>query len=405
MFRKALQREYKVRPLLTSLGPMLANIPLLIIFSLSIRSALEAPGSPLALSPFLWIHQLGQADIALGIAGGMLTFLNSEVTRIRGENSITEITVAEEEMEANRRAKAESWKESRRAKREQQAMEIKERAETLLAQRSKRHVAKPTSSSDTTGSKRTLTTSSVLLAQTPSPRPQPNTLTKLPASATPPPVQEIRIHSPEAVRVARLTKFFENLGKLSALFIICLSTQVPSVSPSQRLAITLTPSGTSLPLFDCALNPSPSTRLPPLVYHHPGTTPKYNNTPLTPRASCYTGYPPSRSRSRKTSTSPTLPRSPNTLIKPQGKPPSTRSSSDQSNGPRARAQRRTAPSELLTCIKVARPLHNRPRGPGCLHSQLLQTQTYAVSRTTPHQPWHPMHCIVILTRPCPPTPL
>ena len=63
------------------LVPPIVHIPLLILTSLTIRTALDAPGSPMALESFGWLPHLGLVDPTgiLPVAGGVMAFANAEV--------------------------------------------------------------------------------------------------------------------------------------------------------------------------------------------------------------------------------------------------------------------------------------------------------------------------------------
>ncbi|RXK42457.1 hypothetical protein M231_00011 [Tremella mesenterica] len=83
-----LHKKYHTHPLPTLIGPLAVHIPLLILFSNTIRRALELPLSPMGSETFLWLSQLGQPDGSgiLPVLGGMLAFANAEMAsrRVRG---------------------------------------------------------------------------------------------------------------------------------------------------------------------------------------------------------------------------------------------------------------------------------------------------------------------------------
>ena len=74
-----LHKKHKTHPLITLSVPFLINVPILIIFSLTIRGALQIPGNAMALESLGWIPQLGEPDRLLPALGGLLAMANAEI--------------------------------------------------------------------------------------------------------------------------------------------------------------------------------------------------------------------------------------------------------------------------------------------------------------------------------------
>lgn len=79
----ALHRRHHTHPFITQWAPLLVNLPILIIFSLTIRHALEIPGNPMALESFGWMQSLGEGDLWIGAVGGGLMMASSETVEYR----------------------------------------------------------------------------------------------------------------------------------------------------------------------------------------------------------------------------------------------------------------------------------------------------------------------------------
>lgn len=72
---------------MTFFAPWVLNIPILIIFSLTIRGALDTPGSAMAFESFQWIKALGQGDMALAMIGGGVGLIQVEFIEARQKAS------------------------------------------------------------------------------------------------------------------------------------------------------------------------------------------------------------------------------------------------------------------------------------------------------------------------------
>lgn len=79
--------------------PLAANIPVLVIFSYAIRSALALPGSPFATESMLWINNLGSVDVGIAIVGALVTFQNAEMQTIKSEKMLDREEAAAAELQ------------------------------------------------------------------------------------------------------------------------------------------------------------------------------------------------------------------------------------------------------------------------------------------------------------------
>lgn len=64
---------------MTIFGPIAINLPILIIFSLTIRHALQVPGDGMVHEGFAWIKDLREGDLLLAGLGGALAMTNAEL--------------------------------------------------------------------------------------------------------------------------------------------------------------------------------------------------------------------------------------------------------------------------------------------------------------------------------------
>lgn len=76
----ALHKQFGTHPTITMAAPLVVHVPLLITVSLTLRRALELPGSAMASEGFLWINTLGEVDPvgALPIIGALVALTNAE---------------------------------------------------------------------------------------------------------------------------------------------------------------------------------------------------------------------------------------------------------------------------------------------------------------------------------------
>ncbi|OWZ55704.1 hypothetical protein C349_01906 [Cryptococcus neoformans var. grubii Br795] len=79
--QKAVHKKHNIHPWVTTWAPLVAHIPIFVTLSLTIRRALDLPGSPMASESFLWLDSLGQADGygILPLVGMAVAFGNAEV--------------------------------------------------------------------------------------------------------------------------------------------------------------------------------------------------------------------------------------------------------------------------------------------------------------------------------------
>ena len=77
-----LHKKHNTHPLFTIFAPLTVNLPIMIIFSLTIRHALEIPGNTMALESFGWVGSLGKGDFGLGAIGGGLAMINAEISEM-----------------------------------------------------------------------------------------------------------------------------------------------------------------------------------------------------------------------------------------------------------------------------------------------------------------------------------
>ncbi|KIR82074.1 hypothetical protein I306_00945 [Cryptococcus gattii EJB2] len=79
--QKAVHKKHNIHPWVTTWAPLMAHIPIFVTLSLTIRRALDLPGSPMASESFLWLDSLGQADGygILPLVGMAVAFGNAEV--------------------------------------------------------------------------------------------------------------------------------------------------------------------------------------------------------------------------------------------------------------------------------------------------------------------------------------
>ena len=83
-----LHKRYGTHPVLTFAIPLIVNIPIFVIFSLTIRHAIEMPGSAMAVESFGWVKALGQPDLWLPAIGGGLGMLTAQLGESRQKEMV-----------------------------------------------------------------------------------------------------------------------------------------------------------------------------------------------------------------------------------------------------------------------------------------------------------------------------
>ena len=78
---------------MTMIAPLAVHVPLLITVSLTLRRALEMPGSTFASEGFLWIQTLGDVDPigALPIIGALVALTNAEALGRKREEAMSDM--------------------------------------------------------------------------------------------------------------------------------------------------------------------------------------------------------------------------------------------------------------------------------------------------------------------------
>lgn len=88
--QSALHKRFGTHPIITMGAPLAVHVPVLITVSLTLRRALELPGSPMASEGFWWIDALGEVDPigALPILGAMIALTNAETLGRKREQAM-----------------------------------------------------------------------------------------------------------------------------------------------------------------------------------------------------------------------------------------------------------------------------------------------------------------------------
>ena len=86
-YQYALHRKYHTHPTFTMYAPILVNVPMIILLSITIRTALAMPGSPMASESFMWLPSLAASDMALGLIGGAVLGTNAEIVAYKRDPS------------------------------------------------------------------------------------------------------------------------------------------------------------------------------------------------------------------------------------------------------------------------------------------------------------------------------
>ncbi|GFZ43210.1 hypothetical protein JCM24511_00929 [Saitozyma sp. JCM 24511] len=104
-YKKELKRQHRTHPLPTLLAPLAIHIPLLVTLSLSIRRAVETPGSDWASEAFWWIDKMGEVDTTgiLPVVGGVVAMINAELVGRRSKEVGEVLRQEDEEAEAEGR--------------------------------------------------------------------------------------------------------------------------------------------------------------------------------------------------------------------------------------------------------------------------------------------------------------
>ena len=201
----ALHKKHRTHPTITLLAPIAVNLPILVVFSLTIRHALDVPGSAMAIESLGWITRLMDGDMLLAALGGGLGMVNAELV------------------------------EGRRAALERQGeAAVVEKARTPEPKPARRE---PSVATSRTLSKRSLSTSQPSgRSPTPPRRPPPQVekaqSTTTPARTSPSPeLVDVDEGAPSSERQSHLiNKIMTNALRAGALFFLCVGPSVPSVS-------------------------------------------------------------------------------------------------------------------------------------------------------------------------------
>ncbi|WVQ71029.1 hypothetical protein IAR50_000554 [Cryptococcus sp. DSM 104548] len=105
--QKALHKKHDTVPWVTNWVPLLVHLPFFLTISMTIRGALDIPGSSFAADSFLWIEQLGQVDPygILPLVGMGVAFGNAELVGARRRAVDAAKTMAEEGVAPEREEK------------------------------------------------------------------------------------------------------------------------------------------------------------------------------------------------------------------------------------------------------------------------------------------------------------
>ncbi|ODO11798.1 hypothetical protein I350_00582 [Cryptococcus amylolentus CBS 6273] len=106
--QKALHKKHNTVPWVTNWVPLLVHLPFFLTISMTIRRALDIPGSSLAADSFFWIEQLGQVDPygILPLLGMGVAFGNAEMVGARRRAVDAAKTMAEDSVAPEGEAKA-----------------------------------------------------------------------------------------------------------------------------------------------------------------------------------------------------------------------------------------------------------------------------------------------------------
>jgi inner membrane protein COX18 len=85
-----LHKHFKTHPTITMIAPLAVHVPILITLSLTLRRALELPGSTMASEGFLWITNLGVPDSVgvLPLLGALIALTNAETLGRKREQAM-----------------------------------------------------------------------------------------------------------------------------------------------------------------------------------------------------------------------------------------------------------------------------------------------------------------------------
>lgn len=115
--QSALHKRFGTHPFITMGAPLAVHVPILITVSMTLRRALELPGSTMASEGFLWLNTLGEVDPigALPILGAMIALTNAETLGRKREQAM-EAVAERKALRAQARQKPTQMPQSARPK-------------------------------------------------------------------------------------------------------------------------------------------------------------------------------------------------------------------------------------------------------------------------------------------------
>ncbi|KAK8865768.1 hypothetical protein IAR55_000915 [Kwoniella newhampshirensis] len=88
--QKDLNKKHRTHPFITTWSPLLIHIPIFVTLSLTIRKALDVPGSIMASDSFWWLERLGDSDpygilplVGMGVAFGNAELVGRKAREVR----------------------------------------------------------------------------------------------------------------------------------------------------------------------------------------------------------------------------------------------------------------------------------------------------------------------------------
>ncbi|WWD18052.1 hypothetical protein CI109_102499 [Kwoniella shandongensis] len=229
---KALNKKHQTHPFITTWSPLLIHIPIFVTLSLTIRKALELPGSAMASEHLWWLEKLGEADPygILPLVGMGVAFGNAELVGLRAKEVRGAFKGPEQEAETPTKSEAVTPELSAppptTPKPVRPTHNDNAPATGLFNSKSKTTTTPPPRSS-----RRISTTSSALLASQPSPR-TPRSQPASRAGRNPDLVEVGANDKPPTFSPARQAElrrsFFAGVLRFSALGFGMIASQMPS---------------------------------------------------------------------------------------------------------------------------------------------------------------------------------
>ena len=220
--------------------PLSVNIPILVVTSMTIRHALDIPGSLMAEESFLWIEKLGKGDMGLGAIGGLMAMVHAEVSAMQRRRK----ELVAPKLEEDKEDEVEEQEEQRPVQAivpPRKRSTSRHRSISLVVPEHQHRSLSTTSVTSTPQTPKSPFSATRKPVPPPSPPSKPTTTLRFPmktvdaktGQTTPAKLIDVDPGIPNADRQADLlSKVSVNLVRAQGLFFFCVGPIVPAVSHS-----------------------------------------------------------------------------------------------------------------------------------------------------------------------------